>query len=389
MSARTIMIVTGEASGDLHGAGLARALLQQDPGLVLLGMGGDRMREAGVELLYHNRQLGVMGLVEVFQKWGAILRAYRILVHSMRMRDIDMVVLIDSPDFNLRLARVACRMKIPTVYYIGPKIWAWRSGRIETISKWISQMLVIFPFEEELYRAQGISCRFVGNPIMDEMIHLPSRAELRHRFGISSSIPLIALLPGSRQMEIDRLLDVMLDAFKLIRRDYPLAEAIIPVPSSISITALKHRISRRAEQSEKIRVIPGEAAMALTCADTAIVASGTATLEAAIVGTPMVIVYKVAWLTALVFRLMVKVPYVGLANIVAGRQIVPELLQSNATAASLAQEVKRFLESPGRMEEVKKDLEEVRRKLGSPGAAQRAASSILKTLLESTRSVAA
>ena len=385
-----ILIVTGEASGDLHGAELARALRRLRPGLRLLGMGGERMKRAGVELIFDNRLLGVMGLVEVFRRWKTVLRAFEAVKQVLERRVVDLVVLIDSPDFNLRVARIAKRMGLPTVYYIGPKVWAWRPGRIKTIARWVDRMLVVFPFEEALYRAAGVPCEFVGHPLMDEIPRTLDRKDLRRRYGISEDAVVVALLPGSRQMEIDRLLDVMLEAFQRMRTDLPAVEGILPVAPSLSMSDVKRRLSERGRKiGETIRLISGDAPQALACADAAIIASGTATLEAAIVGTPMVVVYKVAWLTMLAARLLVRIRTAGLVNIVAGRKVAPELLQADASPEKIAEAVLHQLKNKTAAEEMKKSLDEVRQKLGPPGAAQRAAAGILKLLSESARTVSA
>ena len=384
MIKRTVFIVTGEASGDLHGAELARALLKQQPDLRLFGMGGEKMAHAGVELIFDNRQLGVMGLVEVLGRWRSVLAAFGAVREVLERRAVDLVVLIDSPDFNLRVARMAKRLHLPTVYYIGPKVWAWRPGRLKTAKKWVDRMLVIFPFEERLYRDAGVPCEFVGNPLMDEISEMPDRKALRHRYGIPGDAVVIALLPGSRWMEVDRLLDVMAEAFKRIQTDVPSVIGLLPVAPSLSLSEIRQRLS-----DETIRLVEGDAPQVLACADFAIVASGTATLEAAVVGTPMVVVYKVSWLTALVGRLLVRIRDVGLVNIIAGRRVAPELLQSDATPEKIAEAVLDYLRNPVKMQEQKKALEEVRRELGPPGAARRAAAEILKILSQKEITVAA
>jgi len=386
MSQRTILIVTAEASGDLHGAELALALRQQQSDLRILGMGGERMKLAGVELIFDNRELGVMGLVEVLHRWRSVLRAFETVKEVLDREGVDLIVLIDSPDFNLRVGRLAKQMKIPTVYYIGPKIWAWRRGRLKTVKKWIDRMLVIFPFEEPLYQAVGVPCEFVGHPLLDEIPATLDRAALRRRYEIPDDAPVVALLPGSRRMEIDRLLDGMTEAFRRIRADLPSVIGIMPVAPSLSMSEIRQKLSARADG---LRLVSGDAPQVLACADFAVVASGTATLEAAVVGTPMVIVYKVAPITMLLARLLVKIRSAGLVNILAGRIVAPELLQSNATPERIAAVVSDYLRNPAKMQEQKMALEDVRQKLGLPGAAHRAAASILKLLSQTTRTVTA
>jgi len=386
MSQRTILIVTAEASGDLHGAELAQALRQQQPDLRILGMGGERMRKVGVELIFDNRELGVMGLVEVLQRWRSVLRAFETVKEVLDRRGVDLIVLIDSPDFNLRVARLAKRMKIPTIYYIGPKVWAWRAGRLKTIKKWIDRMLVIFPFEEPLYQEAGVPCEFVGHPLLDEIPTMLDRPALRRRYEIPDDAVVIALLPGSRRMEIDRLLNGMTEAYRRIRADLPSVIGIMPVATSLSMSEIRQKLAVHADD---LRLVAGDAPQVLACSDFAVVASGTATIEAAIVGTPMVIVYKVAPLTMLLARLLVKIRSAGLVNILAGRVVAPELLQSNATPENIAAVVLDHLRNPAKMQEQKMALEDVRQKLGLPGAAHRAAASILKLLSQTTGTVTA
>ena len=386
MSQRTILIVTAEASGDLHGAELAQALRQQQPDLRILGMGGERMRKVGVELIFDNRELGVMGLVEVLQRWRSVLRAFETVKEVLDRRGVDLIVLIDSPDFNLRVARLAKRMKIPTIYYIGPKVWAWRAGRLKTIKKWIDRMLVIFPFEEPLYQEAGVPCEFVGHPLLDEIPTMLDRPALRRRYEIPDDAVVVALLPGSRRMEIDRLLNGMTEAYRRIRADLPSVIGIMPVATSLSMSEIRQKLAVHADD---LRLVAGDAPQVLACSDFAVVASGTATIEAAIVGTPMVIVYKVAPLTMLLARLLVKIRSAGLVNILAGRVVAPELLQSNATPENIAAVVLDHLRNPAKMQEQKMALEDVRQKLGLPGAAHRAAASILKLLSQTTGTVTA
>jgi lipid-A-disaccharide synthase len=385
---RTILIVTGEASGDLHGAELARALRHQEPGVRLLGMGGERMQQAGVELIFDNRELGVMGVVEVFGRWKSVLSAFGAIKGVLERKTVDLVVMIDSPDFNLRVARMAKRMGLSTVYYIGPKVWAWRSGRVRTIKKWVDRMLVIFPFEEKFYRDAGVPCEYVGNPLMDEIPGAQDRGAARRQFGLPAEGPVIALLPGSRRMEIDRLLRVMVEAFARIRAEFPTAAGVVPVAPSFSLNDLRREAGSGGEDSSGIRWISGEAPRVLACSDFAIVASGTATLEAAVVDTPMVIVYKVAPLTMLLARLLVKIRSAGLVNILAGRCVAPEFLQSDATPENVANAVLDYWRNPAKRQEQRKDLEEIRRILGGPGAARRAAAGVLKFLSQSNKTAA-
>ncbi len=383
---KRVLIVTGEASGDLHGAGLAKEMFRMAPGIRILGLGGERMREAGVEIIFDNRRLGVMGAMDVVRKWRVVLRAFSRVKREINEGSLDGIILIDSPDFNFRVARTAKRKGIPVAYYIGPKFWAWRPGRVKTIARLIDRMLVIFPFEKPFYDRAGVSCEYVGNPLMDTMAEpvedkgmdpvssVSNAEERRKEFGLSPGVPVLGLLPGSRPMEIERLFGLMLESFDKVRESIPNIEGVIPVAPSISLSDLRQRIGNR---GDRIRLVEGRTPEVLGVSDAALVASGTATLEAAIMGTPAVVVYKVGLLTELIGRLLIRVKYVSLVNIIAGKRVVPEFLQSAATPGNLARAVLDPLQNQESMEKIKKDLSAVRRALGAPGAAGRAATNIL------------
>lgn len=373
----TVLIVTGEASGDLHGAELARALWKHDRSLEILGMGGKRMQKAGVKLIFDNRRLGVMGLVEVIRRFRVVAEAYRTICEQLNGGRIRLVTLIDSPDFNLRVAAVAKRKGIPAVYYIGPKVWAWREGRVKTMARLIHRMLVIFPFEEKLYRQAGVACRFVGHPLLDEIPRDLDPVQLRRQYEIDPKGPVVALLPGSRPQEVLRLLPVMLSAAVEVAAQLPKVGFLLPVAPSIEQGIVAEEVGRWPLQ---VKLISGEAPRVLAASDAAIVASGTATLEAALMGTPMVIIYKMAWLTYLVARMLVKVRNVGLVNIVAGQRVVPELLQGAATAKRITKELMPLLMDETTRQQTKQALSQVSRQLGPPGASMRAAEEILEIL---------
>jgi lipid-A-disaccharide synthase len=371
---RTVAIVSGEASGDLHGAQLAQRMWRLDRNLQIVGMGGDHMEKAGVKLFFDSRRLGVMGLVEVIRRWKAVREAYRTVCEQIRSGKVDLVVLIDSPDFNMRVARVAREAGIPTVYYIGPKVWAWRPGRLKTLAGRVDRALLIFPFEEPLYREAGIPCKFVGHPLLDEIPPELDPVWLRQQFGVPASHPVVALLPGSRPAEIRLLLPVMLSAAKRLNAKIPDVGYLLPVAPSVDRAAVERMVGR---SKLNVRLVAGDAPRVLACADAAVVASGTATLEAALVGTPMVIVYKMAWLTYLAARLLVRIRHVGLVNIVAGRGVAPELLQGRASGRRISRELHRLMTEWEVRREMKRAMVEVSAKLGTPGASMRAAREIL------------
>jgi lipid-A-disaccharide synthase len=369
-----IFIVTGEASGDAHGANLAQALRALRPDCELIGVGGHRMAEAGVELVTGLKRLDHMGLPGPSVLRGAY-HNYRRLSGVLQTTVFDAVVFIDHPGLNLRLARVAKVAGQRVVYYIAPQIWAWAPGRITLIQRVVDQMLVILPFEQALYQRAGVSCEFVGHPLLDEVEPSYNPVELRRRFHLEGDGPVIGLLPGSRESEIHSLLPIMLDAATRIREQEPSARFVLAQAGSISDALLAEHFQRRAMP---VAVVKDQASEVMACADVLWVASGTATLQAAIVGTPMVLVYTTAWLTYWIVRFKILVQWIGLVNIVAGRSVVPELIQQEATPDRLTEEALRLLRDPEAARAMKAALREVRESLGRPGASHRAAEAILK-----------
>lgn len=375
----TILISTGEASGDLYGARLANQLWRNNRHLRIIGMGGERMEKAGVKILFDNRKLGVMGLVEVLFRWNVVAKAFQTFSTNLRSGKIDLLVLIDSPDFNLRIAKVAKEMKIPVVYYVGPKVWAWRPKRVDTISQLVDRMLVIFPFEESIYRQAGVRCSFVGHPLLDEIPQDQDPIFLRKLYGSDPQHLTVALLPGSRPQEVQRILPIMLSAAGFVSKKLGDVSFLIPIASSIDRLSIDREVERT---SLSIKLVSGDAASVLACSDAAVVTSGTATLEAALVGTPMVVVYRMSWLTYILGRWLVKLKHVGLVNIIAGREVVPELLQGAATGKKIGLELVRLLTEWDFRKSIKKDYEEIVNKLGESGATFRSSREILDVLSE-------
>jgi lipid-A-disaccharide synthase len=378
---KRILIIAGEASGDLHGAKLASALLKADSEISLEGVGGRLMSSAGVTLLGDIQDLGVVGVVEVFAHWGSIWNIYRKVRERLRQTPPDLAVFIDYPDFNLRLARIARRVGVPSVYYISPQIWAWRQGRVRTIARLIDKMLVIFPFEREFYDAAGVDCEFVGHPLLDDLSTLPPRTTLRSHLGLHLDRPTVGLLPGSRRQEVSRLLPAMLQAMGRLKKRIPQLQLALAVAPSLNSDVVQSIVASVGSGLE-VSSIHGRADEVISASDAVVVASGTATLQAAIHETPMVIVYKVSGLTYLLGRMLIRTEHIGLANLVAGKRIVPELLQSSVNGQEIEEEVHRILTDAVYTEEIRKGLSQVRAKLGSPGASARAAKVILDFLSE-------
>ncbi len=372
-----IFLVAGEASGDLHGAALAQAMRAANPGVRLLGMGGPRMAAAGVEVLVSYQEVAVVGLTEVVSHGGEILRAFRRLTQALDRHRPALVVLIDFPDFNIPLGRRARRRGIPVVYFISPQVWAWRRGRLRTLRRIVRKMLVIFPFEEPLYRAAGIDVTFVGHPLLDRLEGVPGREEARRALGVGAAERLVALLPGSRRSEVRRHLPLLLAAAgRLAVQAGPLT-ALVAVADGVP-RALVEGLAARPPLP--VRLVAGCTYEALRAADVSLVVSGTATLEAALLGAPMVITYRMSSLSFALAALLVRVPYIGMANLVAGRGIVPELIQWRATPARLADAARALLEDPKAREAMQAGFREVRERLGEPGAPARAAQEILGLL---------
>jgi len=371
----TIFISTGEASGDLHGAKVAAAMRQRRADCRVVGMGGAKMRAAGVEIIVDNAELGVVGLWEVLAHGRAIWHAYQTVKAWLTSQRPDVVVLVDYPEFHFQVARLAKRLGLRVVYYISPQIWAWRRGRLRTLARLVDQMIVILPFEVELYRSAGLPCMLVGHPLLDELESAPDRATVRAAWGIPPSRTVISLFPGSRVAEVRRHLPVMMAAAERLARERPeltvlLAEATT-VPREEFESALK-------TATVPVLVKRGEPTATLAASDAAMVASGTITLQAALLQVPMVIIYKVALLTWIIARILVRVPYAGLPNLIAGEGIVPELLQSAATPDAISAVLASWLEEPHRLELIRKQLAGIRDRLGRPGGSVQAAEVIMQ-----------
>jgi lipid-A-disaccharide synthase len=372
-----ILIVAGEASGDLHAAGVVQELLRRAPQLVIEGIGGDRMRQAGVRLLAYAGDLAVVGLIEVGYKLPALWRAYRTMVRLLREGRPDLLVLVDFPDFNLLLARRASRLGVPVAYFISPQVWAWRPGRIRSIARYVRRLLVIFPFEEPFYRQRGVEAQYVGHPLLDRLTPPPVMDEARRHLGLEPGVTVVGLLPGSRMGELARHLPLLLRATRQLAITRPDLRFIIAAAEGLPLDLIGSYLKQEASSA---RVVQGRTYEVMAASDLILVASGTATLEAAIIGTPMVIVYRLAFLSWLLGRLLIRVPYIGMVNLVAGKGIVPELIQFDATPERIADEARRLLESSERRGRMQRQLWEVRDRLGRPGAAGRAAEAILELM---------
>jgi lipid-A-disaccharide synthase len=379
MHSKKIMLVAGEVSGDLHGAHLIEAIQKIDPGIEFFGVGGDGLEKRGMRLLHHVHSLSVVGISEAFRKLRTALKTLRELKEVMERERPDLLILIDYPEFNLRLARFAHQKRIPVLYYISPQIWAWRPGRVKSIAERVRKMVVLFPFEVPLYQAAGVDVEWVGHPLLDIVKPSLPKEKAFKQFGIDPGKKAIALLPGSRKEEVIRLLPPLLDATILLQREMPELQFIIPLAPGISEATLSPWMKNI---SIPIKVITGFAYDVMNLSELIIMASGTATLEAAILKKPTVILYKVSSLTYWVARALIRVKHIGLVNLVAGKEIARELLQENVNPKRIAEEALRLLKNPVLYEKTVEAMGEIRRNLGEPGAASRAARIVLSLLYD-------
>jgi lipid-A-disaccharide synthase len=377
MRPKKILLVAGEASGDLHGSRLVEAIQSADPEIRFFGVGGEGLKRAGMELLYPSQSLSVVGITEVLFKLGAILRALQGLKKSIDRERPDLVILIDFPDFNLRLAKIAHRKGIPILYYISPQVWAWRSNRIKLIARLVKKMIVFFPFEVPLYEAAGVDVEWVGHPLLDIVKPTLSKEKAFQQFGLDPNRRTVGLLPGSRIHEIERLLPSLLASARLLQEEIPDLQFVIPLAPGLPKTLLAPWMEKI---SVPVKVVEGFTYDVMNLSELLIAASGTVTLEGAILGKPMIIIYKVSLLSSWVARALVRLDHIGLVNLVAEKEIAPELLQKDVNPKRISDEALRILRDPILSRKMVESMNEVRQKLGEPGAAERAAHITLSLL---------
>ncbi len=369
-----ILISAGEVSGDLHAASVTKAIKELEPSAEVFGMGGDALRAAGGEVLFDIKDHGVMGFVEVVKKLPAIYKLRSDFAKVMDERKPDCLLIVDYPGFNMRLAKVAQEKNIPVVSYIAPSAWAWHKSRAKTMAKLATKIASIFPFEYDVYKEAGADIEFVGHPLIDIVKPSMSKEAACEKFGKKSGDILILLLPGSRKMEIERLLPTILQGAKLIQAKIPNVKFIMPRASSISKEVLEAKIK---EVGIEVKITEGDNYDVMSIADLALATSGTVTLEAALCGLGSVILYKSSAISFTIAKHVVNIPNIGLPNIVAGRKILPELLQDDCTPEVIAKEAVQLLQKDcfAKMQE---DLKEVKAKLGEAGAVKRVAELVLR-----------
>ncbi len=376
----SILLSAGEASGDLHGATLCRALREIHPGVRLVGMGGPRMAAAGMEVVADVSGHAVVGTSEALGRVPRLYRAYRLLKARLIEERPRALVVIDFPEFNLRLARVAHRAGVPVVYFIPPQLWAWRRGRIRQMARRVSRVLAVLPFEEKLYQDAGVPVDFVGHPLLDVLPLDLDRAEARRRLGVDPAESLIGLLPGSRREEVERLLPPMLVAAKRLSAAGVARRFAVGLAPSVDLAAVGRLVKAALEEGgPRVDVFERKTYEVMAAADVVLISSGTATLEAALLGAPMVVCYRVSRVTEAVVRLLVTVRWCSLPNLIANRGVVPEVLQDELTGQRLAAEAQRLIEDPAAAGAQRAAFEQVRAQLGAPGVGRRAAQAVIET----------
>jgi lipid-A-disaccharide synthase len=366
---KEIMLVVGEASGDAHGARLVEALHRRDATLKVFGVAGEQLQRTDFEALFSVARLTGMGFVELAGNLKNLWRAYALLKRALKERRPSLLVLIDFPDFNLRLARVAKSLRIPVLYYVSPQIWAWRKGRVRLIARWVDHMAVIFPFEAAFYERHGVKVSFVGHPLLETVQVNQSRQTILTKIGLDPAKPVIALLPGSRQAEVSRHLPVMRDAAVRLRQERDIQFFCVRA-STIDGAEVESALQHPALQ---IPIVEEDRYDAVHAADLVWTASGTATLEIALLNRPMIIIYRLSWLTYYLARLLVRVDHIGMVNLIAGERLVPELVQNDANPARLIAESRILLDNREVRSRITAKLSKLRERLGAPGAADRVA----------------
>jgi lipid-A-disaccharide synthase len=370
---KNILIVCGEPSGDLLAANLVENIQKLSGGIKFCGVGGLKLAKTGADIFYNINELSVMGLFDVLKKLPKFLKLKTLILEQIKIRKPDCLILVDFSGFNLRLAK-AVNGRLPVIYYVSPQIWASREGRVNRIKKFISKIIVLFKFEEEFYRRHQIQADYTGHPLIDLVDSSPASPQFLKDYGISPDKRTIALLPGSRKQEIKLILPLMLKTAQLINQEFPQTQFIIAKSPNLDLELYRDEYKKF---NLDVKIVDGKTHHCLKLAQASLVCSGTATLEAAIIGKPFVIVYKTGLLNYLLYRPQIKIPYIGIVNIVAGKKIIPEFIQFEAQPKMIAGAIIKLLRDPLAAAKMSQDLKTVRESLGQPGSAARAARLIL------------
>ncbi len=376
---KNIVIVAGEASGDLHASDLVRHLKILNPDISFSGLGGPKMKGSGVELYEDLTQIAVVGFIEVLKHYQEFKRIFNLVLKKIQETHADAVILVDYPGFNLRLAKAIKEAKIPTkiIFYISPQVWAWKQNRIKLVKKYVDRLLVFFKFESELYAKHQLAAYFIGHPLLDTIKITQSRDQFLDYMGLAKDRLTIGLLPGSRNKEIEQILPPMLQAAQILFQKYSKVQFLLLKAPTIGLATVKRYLEG---VDIPIKIVEELTYNGINASDACLVASGTATLETAILRKPMVVIYKTSFLTYLLAKLFIKIPYIGLVNVVAGKKIIPECIQDDANPQKIASELENILKDEIRIAEIKSELAKVGKSLGEPGANHRAAEIILKSL---------
>jgi lipid-A-disaccharide synthase len=376
---KQVLIIAGEASGDHHAARLVEELHKLNPHVSFSGIGGEKMRAAGVETLVDTAEMAVMGFVEVLRNYRFLKGVLERMRDELRTNRPDLLILVDYPGFNLRLAETAHELGIKVLYYISPQVWAWKKKRVFKIKKLVDMMAVVFPFETACYGTVGVPVEFVGHPLVDEVKSDFSREAILDEFGLDPARPVLGLFPGSRQSEVIRLLPLMLQSAEQIKSVIPEIQFLMPRASTLSVELLQPSIDA---SGLEIKLISGRPYDVMRGCDTIISASGTATLEIGLMQVPLVVTYKMAALSYHIFSYLVKLDHIALCNIVAGERIAPELIQKEATVENITRETLTLLQDKRRAAEMRERMGKIRGKLGASGASENIARLTLKMLSE-------
>lgn len=368
------MVVTGEASGDLHGANLIRAAQRLDPELSFFGVGGEQMAAAGCEIIIPGKTISVMGIVEVIGHFPIIWRTFQRLKKILQGEQRpDLLILIDFPDFNLRLAAVAKKLGIPVLYYVSPQVWAWRRGRVKHIAKVVDRLAAILPFEPPLYAGLDIDVEYVGNPLTDQVRISEERQPFLQRLAIPADVPVIGLFPGSRGTELRFNLPTLLATARVVLKEYPRTHFLVPAAATLGTESIRDAIALAGGADLPLTIVEESVYNVANASDAVLAVSGTVTLQVALVGTPLLIIYRVAPLTYAIGKRLIKVPFFGLPNIIAGQEVARELVQDAADPQVLGRELNLILGNPAHAAALRQGLALVREKIGPGGCSERVA----------------
>ena len=380
-NAKKILIIAGEASGDLHGSGLVRELKRINPSLEIFGLGGDKMKKEGAELIFHVDRLAIMGFFEVLKNLNFVRGVMKAMISVAETRKPDLAILIDYPGFNLRFARKVKKSGIPVVYYISPQVWAWGGNRVKKMKQQVDRMVVILPFEKDIYDRFGIDCQFVGHPLLEVTKPILSHEDFQRKFDIRKNDTVVGLLPGSRWQEVERILPIMVESCTLLNNRIK----NLKVLSGLAPTIKKEDVENLLAQTEfKTKIVENLTYDLMKHSHLLLIASGSATLECAILGTPFLVLYKTSLWNYLIARSLVSIPNIALANVVAGKRVVPEFVQRQAIPSRIAEEMYEILTEKERYRSIQNELKKVKEKLGEQGASKKAAEIVAQMLVPPT-----